>query len=291
LLVDSCSPLSGSTPAPSAIDDNGVSLADHDGPTLVILSLSPGALGENKVQVRLRDPVGKRIDGSARVSLRRGNVEIAAVGVTANVGEGKLLVSEADNYELLVAAVPVGQFAGVVRFELALPAPFPGPDLLARVDRAMNQLQGFRETQTLTSGTFVYAFSFAHEAPDRTGYSFIGPDGGRHETVLIGTRRFDRDGQGPWSESDLGIPVATASFRYSADPNRVRLIGHESVDGRDTLVIALVAGAAPGELYYRLWIDAATTQVQRYTMMATGHYMGGSYSDFNAPVDIAPPKP
>src|SRR5712691_6024065 len=289
VIAGSCMP----SPPPAApspnLDEPGLSLADHVGTTLVIVSLSPATLGENKLRVVLGDPSGTPISGSARVSLRRGSAQAATVELTANTGPGNMVISEADSYELLVDVAPVGQAPGEVRFPVTLPARETGRDLLVRVDAAMNQLQSLRESQALTSGGFVYVFSFDYQAPDRTHYTFIGPEGVGHETLLIGTRRFDRDGPTPWSESDLGIPVAAPSFAYSAAAHRLRQIGSESAAGRDTLVLALIDGAPPYERYYRLWVDVTSLQVQRYTMMASGHYMGGSYRDFNAPIQIAPP--
>jgi len=291
VIAGSCMP----SPPPAApspnLDEPGVSLADHVGTTLVIVSLSPATLGENKLRVFLRDPGGKPISGSARVSLRRGSAQAAIVELTANTSQDNMVINEADSYKLVVEVAPIGQAPREVRFPVTFPAQEAGRDLLVRVDAAMNQLQTLRESQTLTSGGFVYVFSFDYQAPDRTHYSFIGPKGVGHETLLIGTRRFDRDGQTPWSESDLGIPVAAPSFAYSAAAHRVRQIGRESVGGRDTLVLALVDGAPPYERYYRLWVDTASFQVERYTMMASGHYMGGSYRDFNGPIQIAPPTP
>jgi len=275
----------------TTLDESGLSLADHAGATLVILDLSPARLGDNTARVRLRDPGGRLIGGSAQLSLRRGGRQLATVNLTANTGEGRLGIDGADDYELVVDAAPRGEPSGTVHFAVRLPAEPASASLLQRVDTTMNQLRGLRESQTLTSGAFVYVFSFDYQSPDRTHYSFTGPEGMRHETLLIGTRRFDREGPGPWSETDLGIPVAAPNFAYSDGAHRVRQIGRENVGGRDTLVFALVSGAAPVERYYRLWIDAASLQVERYTMMATGHYMGGSYRDFDAAIEINPPRP
>lgn len=241
----------GSAQAPVPLDDAGLVVADHAGATLVIATLDPAALGENTVRVFMRDTGGKPVGGSAHVSLRRGTTEVAASDVAAG-GSTTLMVAAADSYELVVEARPDGQPAGGV-------------------------------------GSFVYVFAYDYQAPDRIRYSFVGPDGGIHETVIVGTRRFDRDGHGPWTTSDLGSSLTTASFSFADAPHRVRQIGSEVLDGREALVIALASGAPPYERYYRLWIDAFDSRVLRYTMMATGHYMGGSYRDFNAPIEVAPP--
>lgn len=285
LLLTACA---GSAQAPVPLDDAGLVVADHAGATLVIATLDPAALGENIVRVFMRDTGGKPVGGSAHVSLRRGTTEVAASDVAAG-GSTTLTVTAADSYELVVEARPDRQPAGAVRFPLTLPARRPDADLLARVDLTMNALRGLRESQTLTSGSFVYVFAYDYQAPDRIRYGFVGPDGGIHETVIVGASRFDRDGQGPWTTSDLGSSLTTASFSFADAPHRVRQIGSEVLDGREALVIALASGAPPYERYYRLWIDAFDSRVLRYTMMATGHYMGGSYREFNAPIEVAPP--
>ncbi len=272
-----------------SLDDPGLSVADHTGAILVIAGLEPATLGDNSVRVFLRDASGKPVGGSVRVSLRRGTTEVpgsdAAVGARA-----RLAVAIEGSYELVVAAKPDGQPAGTVRFPLTLPARAPDAMLLARVDAAMNALHGLREAQTLTSGSFVYVFDYDYAAPDRIRYGFVGPDGIRHETVIVGRSRFDSEGHG-WVESDLGTSATTATFSFATAPHRVRQVGSEILDGRETLVVALVSGAPPDERYYRLWIDAQDLRVRRYAMMATGHYMGGSYRDFDAPLEISPPTP
>ncbi len=291
LVMSSCGQFFAPAADTTTLDESGLSLADHAGATLVILDLSPARLGNNTARVRLRDSGGRLIAGSARLSLRRDGTQLATVNLTANTGEVRLGIDGADDYELVVDAAPSGQTSGTVHFSVRLPAEPASANLLQRVDAAMNQLRGLHESQTLTSGGFVYVFSYEYQAPDRTHYGFTGPEGMRHETLLIGTRRFDREGLGPWTESDLGIPVAAPNFAYSDGAHRVRQIGHEVIAGRDTLVFALVSGAPPVERYYRLWVDPASLQVQRYTMMATGHYMGGSYRDFDTAIEIAPPLP
>ncbi len=286
LVIGACA---GSTQSAVPLDDAGLVVADHAGATLVIATLDPAEVGENSVRVFFRDTSGKPVGGSAHVSLRHGTSEVATADVSAG-GTTNLTVPAADSYDLMVEARPDGQPAGAVRFPLTLPAAAPNVSLLAQVDTTMNALHGLRESQTLTSGTFVYVFDYDYQAPDRIRYRFVSPDGGTHETVLVGTHRFDRDGQGAWTQSDVGAPLTTASFAFAAAPHRVRQIGSETIDGRETVVIALVSGAPPDERYYRLWIDATNLRVQRYTMMATGHYMGGTYRDFNAPIEIAPPQ-
>src|SRR2546428_4659673 len=218
----------GQSFAPAAdtttLDESGLSLADHAGATLVILDLSPARLGNNTARVRLRDPGGRLIGGSAQLSLRRGDSQLATVNLTANTGEGRLGIDGADDYELVVDAAPRGEPSGTVHFAVRLPAEPASASLLQRVDTTMNQLRGLRESQTLTSGAFVYVFSFDYQSPDRTHYSFTGPEGMRHETLLIGTRRFDRQGPGrrPTSSSPSPPPTSptptalTASARLAA---------------------------------------------------------------------------
>ncbi len=286
VLASACSGVGQASPP---LDDTGLSVADHSGSTLVIATLDPGSLGDNAVRVFLRDTSGTPVGGSAHVSLRRGGAEVGANYVAVGAAT-TLAIPAADSYELVVEARPDGQPPGVVRFPLTLPAKPPDATLLERVDAAMNTLRGLRESQTLTSGTFTYVFSYDYQAPDRIRYSFVRPDGALHETVVAGPRRFDREGQGSWTRSDLGAPLATASFSFAAAPRRVRQIGTELLDGRQTLVLALITDGPPYERYYRLWIDAVDLRVRRYTMMATGHYMGGTYRDFNAQIEIPPPR-
>ena len=236
----------------------------------------------------MRDASGTPLAGSAHISLRRAGVDVVALDV-ATGAPNQVVIPGPGGYDLVVDARPDGQRPGTVRFALTLPATPLDGSLLGRVDAAMNSLRALREAQTLTSGTFTYLFNYEYQAPDRTRYSFIGPDGAIHDTIMVGPQRFDRDVQGPWTTTELGSPLTTASFSFATTPRRVRQIGEELLDGHRTLVVALITAAPPYERYYRLWIDPSDLRVLCYTMMATGHYMGGTYRDFNAPIEITPP--
>src|SRR5712691_3732502 len=250
LLLAACGP-SASELAPS-LADTGVSLAQNVGATLAIVELDPATTGRNTVRVLLRDAEGKHLTGQgSRVSLLRAGRELGAVPLDRPGERRTLDVPEAAAYDLRVTLAT----GGSMTFRVEFPAKPADPQLLAKLDQAMNALRGLREAQTLTSGTFVYTFHYDYQAPDRVRFTFITPDGLLHETVIVGARRYDRDGPEAWIESDLVTASVVPNFTYAADAHRVRVLGHESLDGSDAVQVALVEGAPPLERYYRLWIE------------------------------------
>lgn len=266
---------------PSGVPDSGVSLAGNAGPTLIVLSLDPGEPGENAVRVDLRDPAGAVVAGAVRVDLSLDGVASSAT-LAAGDRRGTLTVARAGRAELRATVLDGPSARSAVAFGLDLPAARVPDGTLAAIDRAMQGLHTLKEAQTLSGGGPVLLFRFESEAPDRVRYTTIGSTGLVHETRLIGRDRYDREGAGAWTRSDLGFPSKVPFSAYARGATRVRLIG------RDQGLVEL-AFVQPPSTYYRVWAGTEDHLVRRYTMMAKGHYMTGVYTDFDAPIAISAP--
>ncbi|MDE3113499.1 MAG: hypothetical protein KGK34_11230 [Chloroflexota bacterium] len=267
------------------LTDTGVTLARNADATLVVLSLDPGAPGANAVRVDLRDELGATVAGSVHLALSLDGRSASAVTLAA--GSAVTLQVPRAGHAEISATVTEGKAAGAATtFALDLPVARVPDGMLAGIDAATTSLHTMRETETLTAGGPVLHFHFEYLAPDRVHYTTLLPTGVTDETVLIGRDRFDRDGNGPWTKSDIGFPSKVPYSDYAPRSTRVRLIGHDVANGQELLGISFVVNAA---VFYTIWAGAQDHLVRRYTMMTMGHYMAGSYSDFNAPLDISAP--
>ena len=286
--------LAGCAPARPPIAPSALVLAENAGSTLVVVTLDPAGVGTNSLRVDLQSETGGEVRGSVDVRLERDGRQVATLGLAPPilpVGsptlDGAVTIPEAGRYTLHID-LTAGAPRGSVAFDLDLPSPPAPPDLLARVDAAMNALRFLRERQTLASGVGQYVFSYEYASPGHIHYIFVAPDGTEHETILLDDYRYDRDVPLPWSSEDLGSPTPWPDFTFSRNAQHAHLIAHESVDGVAADVVAFTIPRNP-TLHYRLWVGANDLRARRYVMMATGHYMRGTYSDFDAPVDIRPP--
>lgn len=268
-----------------ALSDDGVTVAQNVGPTLVVLSLDPGEPGQNALRVDLRDARGAAVAGTVRVALSLDGNPVATVALPAEDRSGTLTVPRAGHAELVVSTTAGPAAGSSVTFAMDLPVARVASGTLAEIDAATAKLHTMREAQTLTGGGPVLLFHFEYEAPDRVRYTTISTAGLPQETRLIGRDRFDRETDGPWVKSDIGFGSKVPSSAFAPRSTRVRLIGREGTDGAALDVLAFVQNG----FYYTVWAGETDHLARRYTMMAKGHYMTGVYSDFDAPLSVVAP--
>jgi len=84
----------------------------------------------------------------------------------------------------------------------------------------------------------------------------------------------------------MGFGSRVPASDLAREATRIALIGRDHDGAQPLIEIAFIQ---PGGIHYRVWAGASDHLVRRYTMMANGHYMTGTYSDFDAPLDIAAP--
>jgi hypothetical protein len=121
-------------------------------------------------------------------------------------------------------------------------------------------------------------------APNRLAY--VSSSGA--SAVVIGARRWDRNGRGPWVVSQQ-TPLQVPSPWWGPQPIDARAIGWTTVDGRRARVVTFFDPSLPA------WFEAAIEPRSALPLalrMTTGaHFMQHRYTDFNRPLRIvAPPS-
>ncbi len=275
----------GSLPRPLA----GLTLANHAGPLLATLTLSPAEPGVNQVSVLLQDSRARPID-DAEVYLEVAPVD-AASSTPARVQlkrasddfRGQVVLSASGRWSLQVAVrLPAASQEQRAEFEFEVPV--PGARLiLEQADAAMNRLDSVVEYSELTSGGPIVRTTAAYQAPNRLRYVVETPGRKPSTTVVVGNRRYDRIDDGPWSVSPWPgtEPFRWPDYRFAQTASEIVLLGRESVDGVECYVVSFLD--SPSGARYRLWISTTDYLIRRYEMMAVGHYMTARFDSFDAP--------
>lgn len=119
-------------------------------------------------------------------------------------------------------------------------------------------------------------------APDRLAYD----SSSGASAVVIGAKRWDRNGKGPWVASPQ-TPLRTPSPWWGPQPLDARVIGSTTVGGRPALVTTFFDPGLPA------WFEVAIARRSGLPLtlaMTTGaHFMHHRYSGFDAPIRIRPP--
>ena len=151
----------------------------------------------------------------------------------------------------------------------------------------MHRLRTYTDLDTLTGGIGpAVVTDYTAQAPDRAEWTVDG-----QRTIWIGTTQYARAGPGqPWSATP-GLEAAHFPwFVWDPFPPLVdaRIVGHDVVDGTPTTDVSLM-GTDPGlPIWFELWINPQDLVVQE-SMMAPGHFMHDTFSEFDRPISIVEP--
>jgi copper transport protein len=263
-----------------------LTLGGHAGPVLVGLSIDPGVPGANAITLFLLPLEGENAAARipAQLDIHAGRVALTQCGATCREGTADLAGGER-----IAVRIP-GDRGGTAIFDLPdLPTPEAAP-LLDRMMTRMHALRTYRLEETLSSGGPSVVSRYAFQAPDRAGSITTTSEGTTH-VVWVGTTQYLRTPGDDWSVSKGGPGQKVPSFIWDFfRPFRdVREIGHESVEGVGTSVVAFFGGSGGTPVWFKLWIDEGG-RVRRAEMRAQGHFMDHRYFAFNEPVTIEPPK-
>jgi hypothetical protein len=191
--------------------------------------------------------------------------------------------------DLLVVSVE-GEDGGVATFRMPDPQASSATAILTQAFERMLQLHSYRQHETLTSGGPIVRSTYSFVAPDSFEAHSREPGGGS-DTVWIGEARYRRVlPSGPWQVERGGPAPTVPSFIWDsfAPYLDARLIGHGSVDGVRTDVVAFFGGDTTQPVWFKLWIDGRGL-VRKAEMRAEGHFMGQRYYGFDDPIEIKPP--
>jgi hypothetical protein len=120
-------------------------------------------------------------------------------------------------------------------------------------------------------------------APDRLTY--VTSEGAR--AVVIGARRWDRNGGGPWqasAQTPLQLPGAQWGARWLA----ARTLGWTTVAGTRARLVSFFDPRLPG--WFELALDPRTSRPLELQMTAAAHFMHHRYTDVNRAARISPPR-
>jgi copper-transporting P-type ATPase V len=180
------------------------------------------------------------------------------------------------------------------RFALSLPVSWQqgqsarARSLLERAIASMRSLAGVRVYETLTSGAFdsIEKLHYRFSAPDRMAYTMS--TGGR--VVTIGGTTWSLTPGRSWQRSSYngsGSFATSSWYDWREYDQSAQLLGEHVIDGRRVAEVALMSRALP--VWFQLQIEVASGRVSRVGMVAGGHFMSDSYSQFGVPQSIQPP--
>lgn len=157
-------------------------------------------------------------------------------------------------------------------------------DWLEKSDAAMNHLTSLRSVQELNDGAHGEVTTrYEYRAPDRMRMQIAGEG----ESIAIGPIQYYLE-QGVWQAQARVNPLVFPNFANARQAGTVRVGRAETRDGKAVQVV-LATGGALANVHYAYWIGSEDFRLYEYAMVAPAHFMIQSYSDFDAPVQIAAP--
>ncbi len=267
----------------------------------VRVGVTPASPGWNQIEVGIRDSSGKGSASEDRVLLRLTKLDEerdrVTIPLTLRRGEHYILegmhLSTPGWWELDVMVRRPGLPDVTTSFPLRLgEEPKPALDiqavrLLERVRAAMDTVQAWRQVDQIADGIGnVIVTTYEMSRPNRLHYRTSA--GG--ESVFIGLTRYTRGNTLAWQRDVLSEPLALNGpyLDYLAGAENVRL-GRRDRCGSEPCQVVLW-DAPRGIAAFAGWIGLHTYRVHRLLMVAPAHYMTSQPSDFNARIEIRPPR-
>jgi hypothetical protein len=172
------------------------------------------------------------------------------------------------------------------RWAVSLPAVWPprsGAATVARADSVWRALRSLSFEEVLGSGLpHVVRSSWQIEAPNRLAYQIVGGA----ESVVLGSRRWDRNPGGPWKESRQR-PIRQPVPPWVGATN-AHVVGTTAVGGRPAIVVTFFDPNTPG--WYRLVVERDSGRTTDVHMVGTSHFMHDRLHSFDATPRIRPPR-
>jgi copper transport protein len=181
--------------------------------------------------------------------------------------------------------VRIGSPAATLRF--AAPAEWPAPDGLEIVRQAERAISGLHSlvvhSRLASDANHEVTTVYKMVAPDRIAYRNIG--GG--ESVIIGTRRWDKAPGAGWVKSQQLPPLQQPAPFWGPNVTDAHVLRTAHVDGRSVWVVSFADPSTPA--WFTAWIDRSTQRTLRLDMVAVAHFMHDRDGPFNAPISVDAP--
>ena len=183
------------------------------------------------------------------------------------------------------AFVPLKRTATVTvdgrRLAFAIPVhPRPAAPLVAKATRLFRALRSADYVERLASSPRNKVVSdFTLERPNKLEYKIRGGASG----IIIGTRRWDRAGNGPWVESGQS-PLPQPAPIWAGHFTNAFLLDTTPT----TYVVSFMKPLGP--TWFTLQLDRKTLLPRALRMTTAAHFMTHRYTRFNAPPRIKPPQ-
>jgi hypothetical protein len=231
------------------------------------------------------EPAGSRLRVTATVIGPNGDgadgLAVAIAGTsTSHCGAGCYL-GEAQRARSVRVSV------GAQTLTFPLPS-FPLHDatsLLRRISARYLQTHAFVFRERLASGPGqVVTSDWRLQAP--ASLSFRASDGSAG--VIIGGRRWDKQGNGRWVASPQSPHVPQPALPWPASPANVVELPSIRVAGRKLVRVSFLDPSTPA--WFTVTAEARTNAVRRIDMVAPAHFMRDVYVTPRRPLEIRPPK-
>jgi copper transport protein len=246
-------------------------LAAESGDRGVGLAVLPGGT----IQATVLGPDNRGVDGLALV-FRSGGKKVGS----SPCGPG-CYRAVARPIGLTVAVLPGS--SPPVSFRLPI-RPQPAVRLVGLARRAYGSLRSLVIHERLASSPRNRVETrWQIVAPDRLTYATSG--GAR--AVVIGARRWDRIGDGPWQASSQ-TPLQLPGAQWGPHWLDARALGWTTVAGTRTRLVSFFDPRLPA--WFELALDPSTNRPLQLEMTAAAHFMHHRYSDFNRPLRIVRPR-
>jgi len=164
--------------------------------------------------------------------------------------------------------------------------PRPAAAIVARAGRVTRALKSLVYVESLRSGpTGGLLTTWSMKAPNEVEYRIRGGA----DAIVLGTRRWDRDGAGKrWRRSQQLPALRVPQPAWGSTATNAYVLGEGRVAGRPVWVVSFANPTTPA--WFTAWIDRATYRPLRMRMTAAAHFMTHRYLAFNQPLTIAPPR-
>jgi copper transport protein len=234
------------------------------------------AVGKGRLTATVLSPSGAPLSG-LKVSFRAGSRLIPAK--PCGLGCYSAAAAPPQHVELRLSG------SRPVAFDIP-DRPRPAAAIVARAGRVTRALKSLVYVESLRSGpTGGLLTTWSMKAPNEVEYRIRGGA----DAIVLGTRRWDRDGAGKrWRRSQQLPALRVPQPAWGSTATNAYVLGEGRVAGRPVWVVSFANPTTPA--WFTAWIDRATYRPLRMRMTAAAHFMTHRYLAFNQPLTIAPPR-